>query len=483
MRVAAEIGARSGVRSASLVMATPANRDVLADAGLLCAEAGQAGPNDLVIAVDAADEAVDDAIAAAEAALRDRLAPAADTVGQPPRPRSLAQVDAGLALISTPGRYAAAESLKALRQGMNVFLFSDNVTVEQEVWLKREAHARGLIVMGPDCGTAILDGIPLGFANTVRRGDIGLIGASGTGLQQVSTLLHRWGAGVSQVVGVGGRDLNAEVGGISMLSALSALATDPGTSVIVLISKPSDAAVANEVLARAARASKPVVAAFLGAENLRAQPPVEIVDTLEEAARAALNAAGGAAPSPPVGGEPGAAEPVARQGGLLRALYSGGTFAYEASVLLDPTLGRICHSLSGGPATRATELPDSHLILDLGDDEFTVGRPHPMIDQAMRLEVLRAAGADARTAVIMLDVVLGHGAAADPAGDLAPVIAEITARPDAPRVVAFVVGTDRDPQGLPGQEDALRQAGAELADSCTAAAREVAAMLTPSVVA
>ena len=483
MRVAADIGGRPGVRAASLVMATPANRDVLSDAGLLGVEAGEAGPNDLVIAVDAVDEALDEAIAAAEAALKKRLTPAADTVGQTPRPRSLAQVDAGLALISTPGRYAAAESLKALRQGMNVFLFSDNMPIKQEVALKREARARGLIVMGPDCGTAILDGIPLGFANTVRRGDIGLIGASGTGLQQVSTLVHRWGAGLSQVVGVGGRDLNGEVGGISMLSALSALAGDPNTNVIVLISKPPDAAVANEVLARAAPAGKPVVAAFLGAENPPGPSGVEIVDTLEEAARAALAATGRTAPAQAPAREPGLTEPTPHGGGLLRALYAGGTFAYEAGILLEPQIGPIGHSLGAVAAGRATELPDSHLILDLGDDEFTVGRPHPMIDPATRLEILRLAGEDRRTAVIMLDVVLGYGAAADPAGDLAPAITEITSRPGAPRVVAFVVGTDRDPQGLARQEDVLRQAGAELADSCTAAARQVAAMLTPSVVA
>src|SRR5919199_454395 len=373
MQIASELRGRPGVRNASLGMGTAANKEVLEAAGLLAPDAATAGPNDLIVALDTDEDGADEALAAAEAALHARTAPPAAAGGaEPRRPRTLAEAPAGLAIVSTPGRYAGAEALKALRLGMNVFCFSDNVPLEQEIELKREAHARGLIVMGPDCGTGIVAGVPLGFVNEVRAGDVGLIGASGTGLQQISTLVDRWGAGVR--------------------------------------------------------------------------------------------------PAPPRG-----------ERRLLRGLYAGGTFAYEAGLLLEPRLGAIGDDAQPPAADRPAQLPDGHLILDLGDDRFTVGRPHPMIDPAVRLDMLRAAGDDPRTAVVLLDVVLGHLAADDPAGDLAPVIAEIAARDDAPAVVCFVVGTDADPQGRERQERALRDAGALLAPSSSAAAALAEAMIPTEV--
>jgi FdrA protein len=483
MRVASEVSALPGVRTASLVMATPANKEVLAAADLLAGEASTAGANDLVVAVDADEAALDDALAAAEQALRERAAPPADgAAGEPRRPRSLAEVEAGLAIISTPGRYAAAEARKALRLGMSAFVFSDNVPLEQEVALKREAHERGLLVMGPDCGTAIVGGVPLGFANEVRRGDVGLIGASGTGLQQVSSLLDTWGSGVSQVIGVGSHDLGSAVGGISMLDALDALAADPATRVLGLVSKPPDRDVAEQVLARAAASGKPVVAAFLGADPDGAPEGVTFAPTLEDAARALVRAATGTEPPPE---DDGAARPPGAAGErrLLRGLYAGGTFAYEAELLLAPRLGAISDDAAPPTADRPAELPDRHLVLDLGADRFTVGRPHPMIDPGVRLDMLEAAGQDPRTAVIVLDVVLGHLAAPDPAGDLAPVIETITRRGDAPQVVAFVVGTAADPQGLERQQRTLRDAGARLAGSSSAAAALAESLLPAEVTA
>jgi FdrA protein len=465
MRIAAELDSRPGVRAASLVMATAPNKDVLAAAGLLAGDAEGAGANDLVVAIDADDAAADEALAAAEEALSARAdaTPAAGG-GEPRRARTLAEArtdGAGLAIISTPGHYAAAEALKALRLGMNAFVFSDNVAIEQEVELKREAHERGLIVMGPDCGTAIVGGVPLGFANEVSAGDIGLIGASGTGLQQVSCLIDGWGAGVSQVIGVGSHDLGAAVAGVSMLDTLDALAADPATAVLGLVSKPPDPAVA---------------------ERDGAPDGVTMAATLEEAARLLVRASTGTEP-PAAGGDANRAPAPRGERRLLRGLYAGGTFAYEAGLLLEPRLGPASDDASPPTADRPAELPDAHLILDLGADRFTVGRPHPMIDPAVRLDMLRAAGDDRRTAVIVLDVVLGHLAADDPAGDLAPAIAEITARDDAPRVVCFVVGTAADPQGLERQERALREAGAVLAGSSSAAAALAETMIRTEVAA
>ncbi|WP_329126693.1 acyl-CoA synthetase FdrA [Streptomyces sp. NBC_01465] len=475
MRISGALTAFPHVEAASLVMGTPANRRILADAGLLADEGARARPNDLLIALRCPPGAIEEALAEVDRLLQkgwdgDAQAP---PPGADEPPRSLATVPEGarLALISTPGPYAAAEALKALRRGMHVFVFSDNVPVAEEVLLKTEAHARGLLVMGPDCGTALLDGIPLGFANAVRRGRIGLIGASGTGLQQVSTLLHSYGAGVSQIIGVGGRDLSTEVAGTSMLDALDLLAADPDTDTIVLVSKPPAPEVARAVLARAAEAGKPVVAAFLGAAG-EDVPGVRTAGTLREAARAAAGVTGEDSPD--------TASPAAGFGAgrrWLRALYAGGTFAYEAKQLLAG------HEV----ATTAThgsspQLPSGHCVLDLGDDAFTAGRPHPMIEPAVRTPWLAAALRDPSTAVVVVDVVLGHGGADNPAGAVARVVsAELGALRAAgappPVVLGFVVGTPEDPQDFHGQVRALREAGVVVLDSSTTVAETAADIL------
>ncbi|WP_245645194.1 acyl-CoA synthetase FdrA [Pseudonocardia acaciae] len=471
MRVAAEVGAHPGIRTASLVMATEANKQVLATANLLGDDARDAGPNDLVIAVEGEEAALEPALALAEEAFRSGPRPPGDTA--PLRPRTVARAAAGanLAMISTPGRYATAEALKALRGGLHVFLFSDNVPVEDEVLLKQEAQRRDLLVMGPDCGTAVVNGVPLGFANRLRRGEVGLVGASGTGLQQVSALLDAGGAGVSQVIGVGGRDLSEEVGGISTLAALAALADDPATRIIGIVAKPPATPVAEKVLAQAAGIGKPVVVNFLGTDLESPSDSVRLAPTLEATAAAILRASGGAMPPAPA--RPTAAELAGRLGGgrrLLRGLYAGGTFAYEARILLKPALGEIAHSVESPP-----RLPARHTVLDLGDDRFTVGRPHPMIDPTTRLELLRAALNDPETGVILLDIVLGHGAGPDPAGALAPAIA---GAPGSPVVIAFVVGTEDDPQGLAAQRRTMAEAGAIIASNSSDAALLAGEVLT-----
>jgi len=396
-----------------------------------------------------------------------------------PRPRTLEQAKgANLAMISTPGAYAAAEALKALKLGLHVFLFSDNVSADDELLLKEEAGRRDLLVMGPDCGTAIINGVPLGFANAVRRGDVGLIGASGTGSQEVSCLIDRAGAGVSQLIGVGSHDLSEKIGARSMLFALDALDEDPSTRVIVLVSKPPAPAVAERVLDRAARARKPVVVNFIGADLKPRSGNVHAAATLDQAARLAAEISLGRAPAdeatPFAVGEMSGRLGHART--AIRALFSGGTFAYEAKLLLGspPALRAtsphgaeevstsIGHWVSGHPIV----FPAGHLVLDLGDDQFTVGRPHPMIDPTLRVEFVRAAAAAPDTAVILLDVVLGTGSADDPAGALAPTIAEARG---GPVVIAFVCGTAADSQGLERQERVLREAGAILAPSSTSA--------------
>jgi FdrA protein len=401
----------------------------------------------------------------------------------PPRSLEMALQEAAtanLALISTPGDYAAAEAMKALRLGLNVMLFSDNVPLDDEIALKHYARSHDLLVMGPDCGTAIIGGVPLGFANVVRRGEIGVVAASGTGLQQVTCLIDRWGQGVSQGIGTGGHDLRAEVGGITMLQGLDALAADPATRVIVLISKPPHPEVAERVLGAASRAGKPIVVNFLGADpDTVRREDVHPVRTLEDAARLAVDLAGGGGDVEAGEAWPEGTTEVGLASGqkYIRGLYSGGTFCYEALLLLTEAFGPIASNTPLEPGLMLADVWHSrqHTVIDLGDDAFTRGRPHPMIDQTLRRERILQEAADPEVAVILFDVVLGHGAHPDPAPELALTLEEAKALARAAgrslALVGSVCGTAGDPQDLARQEASLREAGVLLAESNAQAVR------------
>jgi FdrA protein len=463
MQLQRALGALPGIADAGVVMATPANREMLAESGLL-PEPVEAGEGDLLIAVKAESEAAaGEALGRVDALLQVRRVDG----GQGFRPRSLESAVKALpgarwVLVSVPGRYAAGVAEQALDLGRHVFLYSDNVPLAEEAALKRKAFGKGLLVMGPDCGTAIVGGTGLGFANRVRRGAIGIVAASGTGLQMVASRIHELGGGISQAIGTGGRDLSAEVGGITARQALDLLGRDPETEAIVLLSKPPSPAVAARVLAAAGTVEKPVVVNFLGsAPPVRRLGNVRFAVSLEEAAEMAV----GPHPRPlshrpPCPRERGATaqstippSPGGRggdgrggQGGEVCGLFSGGTLASEVRLGL-----------------QAFFAADAQTILDLGDDEFTVGRLHPMIDQDLRLRRLRSEAADPRVSILLLDVVLGDGAHADPAGELAPVIERVlNDRGSGLEILALVVGTEEDPQGLDEQITTLERAGAQV---------------------
>ena len=473
MRVAALVERLASVSRAALMMATPANRELLSGAGLLDATGAAAGPNDLVVAVAAADRAAGERALAEASRLLDEQTAVSAPAGEKPPPRTIAAATvelrhANLAIISTPGAYATAEALKALKHGLHVFIFSDNVPVADEVELKGLAAKKKLLVMGPDCGTAILDGVPLGFANAVRRGRIGLVGASGTGLQQVSCLVHRLGEGLSQVIGVGGHDLDERVGGIMMQAGIERLAADPGTDVTVLVSKPPAPAVARRILDVARTSGKRIVVNFLGGDAGAIRQSGAVASaTLEDAARDAVALARGkrpgkaSAPARLAAGARAKAPRFRRDQQLVHGLYSGGTLCQEAAIILN-------------------DEGVKHAVVDLGDDEFTVGRPHPMIDFRLRNDRIVAAAKDPATAVILLDVVLGYGAHPDPAGALGPALAAASKVAAKSRrglaIVASVCGTETDPQNVTKQEKALAKAGVLLAPSNAQAARLAAAL-------
>jgi FdrA protein len=422
MRVSRRVAALPGVEAAALMIGTPSNKELMREAGLLSADGERAEPNDLVIALRASD--VGAAMEAAVAMLAEKPEQRAGLRTTSSLRRALElEPQANLALVSVPGAFAAQEARSALERGLNVMVFSDNVSIEDEVALKRLAKERGLLVMGPDCGTALIAGAPLAFANVVPRGAIGIASASGTGLQEVSCLIARFGGGVSHGIGVGGRDLDERVGALGMLSAIDLLDADPATKTLVLISKPPSPRVAETVLARVRQSKKRTVVCFLGASGST------LTDAAEQAMQKKLP---GDTPSP------------GRAKGRVKGLYCGGTLAAEAEILLG----------------------DRGDCVDLGDDEFTRGRPHPMIEPELRNEHIRKAIADPAIGVLLFDVVLGFGAHADPAGVLLDGL-----HGSKKIAVASVTGTDQDPQGFSRQAAKLRAAGVLVAPSNAYAAR------------
>ena len=466
MQLQRALAALPGVQEAGAVMGTEANKDVLAQSNLTTAEVTAAKADDLVIVVQAeSNEAAQNAIGQIDTLLTRRSSSDSTNGYRPKSLESATQLlpEAQWVFVSTPGRYAAGVAQEALRLGKHVFLYSDNVSLEDEIALKQQAAKQGLLVMGPDCGTAIVNGVGLGFANRVRRGAIGVVGASGTGLQQVTARIHQLGGGITHALGTGGRDLSEKVGAVTARQSLDLLASDPATKVIVLISKPPAAQVVDELLRVAGCLNKPVVIDFIGyrpAESQRGN--VYFVKTLDEAAELAVELAGfeiTQSPNHPI------TQSFAPTQKYLRGLFSGGTLAYEAQLLLQEYLPTV---YANAPLDKRFKLEKStvsqgHTIVDLGEDEFTVGRLHPMLDHELRIKRLQQEAADPETAVILLDVVLGDGAHPDPAGELAPAIAEamITAE-EAGRhlaVIAVVVGTDADPQNLDAQVEQLEAAG------------------------
>jgi succinyl-CoA synthetase alpha subunit len=517
-----------GVEDAAVVMATPANREIVAAAGLLTETASAARPDDLLIAVRAVDEAAGQAALGQANRLLAERAPRTTATAQ--RPKSLASAiaaapDANLAVISVAGRYAAREARTALESGLHVLLFSDNVPLEDEISLKRLAVERGLLCMGPDAGTAIINGVALGFANAVPRGRVGLVSASGTGLQGITCGLAQAGVGISQAIGTGGRDLSEPVGGLMMLAGLRALQDDPDTDVIVLISKPPAASVAGRIFAQIkspnegmvgdrpqhrdcsgrspdrASEGKPTVVCFLGADPLPIEAAFGLhVANLTQAAAAASALARGDKPEDALArleSESLALIPLAadeqkklRPGqAALRGLFAGGTFCYEAQLILknlpEPVYSNAPLDKSRALTAVVAEFPRPyHFCIDLGEDEFTQGRLHPMIDPTLRNRHIVQAAHDPATAVILLDIVLGYGAHPDPAG------AAVEAIREAQRVaaesgrhlifIASVCGTEADPQPRSQQETRLRDADVIVLPDNASAAR-LAGLVTQAV--
>ncbi len=462
LQVSKDVAGVAGVQAAQVAMGTELNLEVIASMGFTLPESS---PNDMIIALRCdSEEVIASAVAAVDVALaaatKRQSGGGEEQAAARTTASALKHSQASLAMVSVPGANAAVEAMDALDNGHDVMIFSDNMPLEQEIALKHIGHDRGLLVMGPDCGTAMIDGVGLGFANSVRPGPVGIVAASGTGCQQLMCLLDFAGLGMNAALGVGGRDVSAEVGGLATREAMRRLDADPATELIVVVSKPPADEVADQLRSFATELDTPVHFALLGA----GQPDLTM------AAEAVLAAAGHAVPNWPTWGAGDAAGSTnsAVREGFIRGLFVGGTLCDEAMLIAAAALGPIHSNIPFEAAAKldATLTANAHLMIDFGDDALTGGRAHPMIDPSLRLEHLDRAVDDSHTALILMDVVLGHGAEADPAASLAPAIASALARAHgAGRDIAIViacVGTESDPQNLQRQAAALADAGAEV---------------------
>jgi FdrA protein len=483
MQLQRSLAEKPGVLDAGVVMGTDANKEILAQNDLLPPEAKVAAADDLVVVVKAKTEATATAALAEVDGLLTRKRVTDDMEYLPKSVETAADMlPAGVwVLVSVPGRYAADVARQALRLDKNVFLYSDNVSLSDETALKRTAADKGVLVMGPDCGTAIVNGVGLGFANRVRRGPIGIVAASGTGLQQVSTRIHQLGSGITHALGTGGRDLSEAVGAVTARQGLDLLNRDSETKVIVLVSKPPSPQVANQLLGIASSADKPVVVDFIGYSSGASEihrGNLHLTTTLDNAADLAVQLAA-STPSAESASDRSTGrsrrdlnlERFAPGQRFLRGLFSGGTLAYEALLIMQDYLPTVYSNIPLNQDYRVSNsmISRAHTIIDLGEDEFTVGRLHPMMDNDLRVRRLRQEADDPEVAVILLDVVLGYGAHPDPASELAPAIAGARAGAEAGgrhlEVIAVVVGTDEDPQGLNVQVQQLEAAGAQVETS------------------
>jgi succinyl-CoA synthetase alpha subunit len=457
----------AGVNKVQVMMGTDANKDIFREAGLLTAEASKAQPSDMMIVMDVDQESRQQAVLDAIEAYFNDMAQKKSQVGSSEDAHVTnwqdaldALPDANVALISVPGIYAADEIDNALDHNLNAFVFSDNVSLADEARLKEKAHEKGLLVMGPDCGTGIISGVPMAFANVVRPGNMSLVGASGTGIQEVTTAIERLGGGVIHAIGTGGRDLSTKVGARTMMDALVGLANHDQTEVIGVISKPPAKEVRDEVVQLLHDIQKPVVAIFLGEKPDHHEEDVYLAHTLEETAKIMLDLAAGK----PVQENYYSAKPLtpavpALVGKKIKGLYSGGTLAYEAGMMISEAL-----NLGGIISAEGYVLKsDGYDVIDLGDDIYTQGRPHPMIDPSIRIEKIAALANDPDTGVILLDDVLGYGTHPDMASALAPAIKsaiELAAKDGRElHFVGTIVGTNEDPQDYGEQERVLTEAG------------------------
>ena len=491
MIVTKQINGIAGITDAAVVMNTEENRSILDSSGLLLSEFDEAKGSDLLICIKAdSDEIAEKAMLQVDEVLdkvRHSISDSEDFLPKSLETALKTMLDANLVLISVAGKYAAREAMKALKRGLHVMIFSDNVSLDDEIKLKKYAREKDLFVMGPDCGTAIINGVPLAFANIVNRGKIGIVAASGTGLQEISSIISNNGAGISQAIGTGGRDVKKGVDGIMFLAALDALKSDKNTEIIVLVSKPPAKEVLKKILGKVEDIHKPVIAIFLGADEKLFDGSKAIpAKTLEEAALIAVSLEqkkDKKSFQEKLQKRHKKVTEIAQkevktknsEQKYVRGLFCGGTLCEESLIIFQYKIGDVYSNMSSKEKFQLKDSLESYrnTVIDTGADEFTVGRPHPMIDYSLRNRRILKEAEDPEVAVILFDVVLGYGSNMNPAEELVPVIKQaMKSAAKAGRDISFVcsiTGTDQDPQNKKNVEKKLNEAEVYVMESNAAA--------------
>lgn len=465
-----KISTMEGVNKVSIMMATPSNKDIYKEAGMSTPELLEAGSNDMAIVIDTEDDSIDEVLKEVDDFFKSQSAKTSkkeesDIVNS--WDKAVEKLpDANLAVISIPGIYAASEADRALDGNLNVFMFSDNVTLEDEKRLKEKAHKKGLLVMGPDCGTGIIKGVPIAFTNNVTSGKIGIVGASGTGIQELTTIIDRLGEGVTNAIGTGGRDLSEHIGAITMMDSINAMEEDNDTEVIIVISKPPAKKVRNQVVERLRHFKKPVVTLFLGEKPEVHEENFYHAYTLDEAARIAVSLLR----NEKVHGNNFKVNVdksfCSKENKTIKGYYSGGTLAAEAAMMIRDILDL---SSPLGKQEGYMLNKSGHIVVDLGDDAYTQGKPHPMIDPTKRVECMKEAAKDESTGVILFDIVLGYGSHEDMAGALLPAIKELQVKAKEEKrdlhFVTTICGTRKDYQNYDKQKKIMEDAGVIVCES------------------
>lgn len=465
-----KISTMEGVDKVSIMMATPANKDIFKQSGMATPELLEAGANDMAIVLEIKEDIIDKVLEETETFFKNQSAKSSkkgenDTADSWEKAMEKLP-DANLAVISIPGIYAASEADRALDENLNVFMFSDNVTIEDEQRLKEKAHKKGLLVMGPDCGTGIIKGVPVAFTNNVTPGKIGIVGASGTGIQEITTIIDRLGGGVTNAIGTGGRDLSEKIGAITMMDSINAMEEDKDTEVVIVISKPPAEKVRNQVVERLRHFKKPVVTLFLGEKPEVHEENFYHAYTLDEAARIAVRLLRNES----VHGDKFKVNVdktfCPKEKKTIKGYYSGGTLAAEAAMMIRDTLDL---SVPLGKQAGYMLNTEGHIVVDLGDDVYTQGKPHPMIDPTKRVECMKEAAKDSSTGVILFDIVLGYGSHEDMAGALLPAIKELQEKAKQENrdlyFVTTICGTRKDYQGYDKQRKIMEDAGVIVCES------------------
>ena len=426
MQFSQQLKDEQGVIDAAIVMSTVLNKNTLKNMNLLTEDGISATENDTLISINCQDEnSLSNAIQKAEQLLTSISAKAKNEF------TSLASAldtfsDANIASLSIPGQFVKEMATELINKQLNLFVFSDHVPLEDEIYLKNLALENNVLFMGPEAGTSILNGTVFGFGNRVRKGSIGIIGASGTGIQESSTMIDLFGEGISHGIGVGGRDLRNDIGGMMTMKAMEIFENDPNTKAVLLVSKPVDNYIRNKIINKINNFSKKNYVLCLIGDNENSVDTAKIkfsksiqmsvlkilkllddnvYKKTKDVVRNQINDSIKLSES--------LSKDLNEGQKFIRGFFAGGTLCYESKIILEQMIGKIYSNLSSDDeySIKGNVSSKENTLIDFGEEEFTSARPHPIIDPLLRRNRILEDANDPNVGVIIIDIICGINAA------------------------------------------------------------------------